>query len=116
MTKLKARVGCSPQAEALELRSNDGGARVRRGDGGRLRLRKKCSGERGPDTTGRERAHRRVSRAADSKTELIVALYGARARRWPRNKQWASAGSGGAPCSRGQSERERARELGRGCK
>jgi hypothetical protein len=71
-----------------------------------LRLRKKRSGERGPDAIERERAHRRVSRAADSKAELTVALDGARARRRPWNKQWVSAGGGGAPCSRGQSERE----------
>jgi hypothetical protein len=44
-----------------------------------LRLRKKRSGERGPDTAERERAHRRVSRAADSKVELTIALDGARA-------------------------------------
>jgi hypothetical protein len=47
-----------------------------------------------------------VSRAADSKAKLTVALDGARARRRPRNRQWSSAGDGGAPCSRGQSERE----------
>jgi hypothetical protein len=71
-----------------------------------LWLRKSCFGERGPDAARRERAHRRVSRAADSKAELTVALDGARARRWPRNRQWASAGGGRAPCLRGQSERE----------
>jgi hypothetical protein len=106
MTKLRARAGCSPRAEALASRSNGGGARVRRGDGGGLWLRKKCSGEHGTGATGRERAHRRVSRAADSKVELTVALDGARARRRPRNRQWSSAGDGGALCSRGQSERE----------
>jgi hypothetical protein len=67
---------------------------------------RKCSGERGSDAAGRERAHRRVSRAADSKAKLIVALNGARARRQPQNRQWASAGGGRAPCSCGQSERE----------
>jgi hypothetical protein len=71
-----------------------------------LRLRKKRSGERGPDAARKERAHRRVSRAAESKAELTVALDGARARRRPRNRQWASAGGGGALCSREQSERE----------
>jgi hypothetical protein len=71
-----------------------------------LRLRKKRSGERGPDVAGKEMAHRRVSRAADSKAELTVALDGARARRRPRNRQWSSAGGGEAPCTRGQSERE----------
>jgi hypothetical protein len=42
-----------------------------------LRLRKDCSGEHGPDATERERAHRRVSRAADREAELTVALDGA---------------------------------------
>jgi hypothetical protein len=35
-----------------------------------------------------------------------VALDGTRARQRPQNRQWASAGGGGSPCSRGQSERE----------
>jgi hypothetical protein len=48
-----------------------------------LRLCEDCSGERGPDETERERAHRRVSRAADSKAKLTVTLDGARTRRWP---------------------------------
>jgi hypothetical protein len=67
---------------------------------------RKHSGERGPDTVGRGRAHRRVSRAAGSKAKLTVALNRARAQQRPRNRRWASAGSGGAPCFRGQSERE----------
>jgi hypothetical protein len=71
-----------------------------------LRLRKNCSGERRPDAAGRERAHRRVSRAGDSKAELTAALDGAWARRWPRNRHWASTDDGGAPCTRGYSERE----------
>jgi hypothetical protein len=71
-----------------------------------LWLRKNCSGEHGSDATGKERAHRRVSRAADSKAKLTVALDGARAQRRPRNRHWSSAGGGGAPCSHGQSERE----------
>jgi hypothetical protein len=53
-----------------------------------------------------KRAHRRVSRAANSKAELTVALDEARARRRPQNRQWSTAGGGGAPCMRGQSERE----------
>jgi hypothetical protein len=64
-----------------------------------------CSSERGPDATERERAHRRVSRAANSKAELTVALDGARARRWSQNRQRSTGGGGGAPCTRGQSER-----------
>jgi hypothetical protein len=71
-----------------------------------LRLREDCSGERGPDVAGRERAHRRVSRAADSKAELTVALDGARARQRPHNRQLSMVGGGKVPCTRGQSERE----------
>jgi hypothetical protein len=40
---------------------------------------KKCSSERGPGAAGRERAHRKVSRVADGKAKLTVALDGARA-------------------------------------
>jgi hypothetical protein len=71
-----------------------------------LRLREDCSGECGPDATDRERAHQRVSRAADSEAELTVALDGAWTRQWPQNRQWSKASGGGAPCTRGQSERE----------
>jgi hypothetical protein len=87
-------------------RSNGGGAETRRGDDSGAPVAQDCSGEHGPDTTERERAHRRVSRAADNKAELTMALDGARTRRWPQNRQWSSAGSGRALCSRGQSERE----------
>jgi hypothetical protein len=66
----------------------------------------KLSGERGPDTAGRERAHRRVSRVADGKVKLTVALDGARAQWRPRNRRWTSTGGGGALGSRGQSKRE----------
>jgi hypothetical protein len=72
-----------------------------------LRLRKNCSGERGPGAAGRERAHRRVSRVVDGKAKLTVALDGARAQRRPRNKRWTSAGGGGALGSCGQRERGR---------
>jgi hypothetical protein len=64
------------------------------------------SGERGPNAVGRERAHRRVSQVAGSKAKLTVELDGARSQQRPRNRRWASTGGGGAPCSRGQSERE----------
>jgi hypothetical protein len=67
---------------------------------------RKRSGERGPDETERERAHRRVSRVADGKAKLTVALDGARTQRRPLNRRWASAGGGGALGSRGQSKRE----------
>jgi hypothetical protein len=66
---------------------------------------KKLSGERGLDAAGRERAHRRVSRVADGKAKLTVALDGAQPQRRPRNRRWASAGGGGALGSCGQSER-----------
>jgi hypothetical protein len=39
-----------------------------------------------------------------------VALDRAHARRWPKNRQRSTAGDGGAPCTRGQSERERESE------
>jgi hypothetical protein len=55
-----------------------------------------------------------VSRVADGKAKLTVALDGAWAQRRPRNRRWTSAGGGRALDSRGQSERER--ELGRGRK
>jgi hypothetical protein len=67
-----------------------------------LRLRKNHSGERGSDRPERERAHRRVSRVANGKAKLTVALDGARAQRQPRNRRWTSAEVLG---SRGQSER-----------
>jgi hypothetical protein len=79
-----------------------------------LRLREDCFGECGPDAAERERAHRRVSRAADIKAELTAALDRARPRRRPQNRQRSTAGGDGAPCTRGQSERERG--LGRGRK
>jgi hypothetical protein len=47
-----------------------------------------------------------VSRVADGKAKLTVALDGARAQRRPQNRRWTSAGGGGALGSRGQSERE----------
>jgi hypothetical protein len=60
-----------------------------------LRLCKNHSGERGPAEPGRGRAHRRVSRVADGKAKLTVALDGTRAQRWPRNRRWTSVGGGG---------------------
>jgi hypothetical protein len=77
-----------------------------------LRLRKSCFGECGPDAAGRERAHRRVSRAANNKMELTVALDGARARQRPQNRQWVSAAVAELSARVGR-VRERARELGR---
>jgi hypothetical protein len=70
-----------------------------------LQLRKNSSGERRPGETERGRAHRRVSRAADSEAELTMARDGTRTRRWLQNGQQSTAGGGGALCTRGQSER-----------
>jgi hypothetical protein len=77
-----------------------------------LRLCKDCSDERGSDETERERAHRRVSRAADSEAKLTVALDGAWTLRWPQNRQRAVAE---LPTRVGRA-RERARESGKGRK
>jgi hypothetical protein len=74
-----------------------------------LRLHKNYSGECGPDRPERGRAHRRVSREANGKAKLTVALDGPRAQRRPRNRRWTSAGGGGGSrfaCV----ERERGRE------
>jgi hypothetical protein len=90
----------------MESRGNDGGAGMRQTMVAELRLRENHSGERGPSEPGREGANRRVSRAADSEAELIVAVDGARTRRWPRNRRQWAAGGGGALCTCGQSERE----------
>jgi hypothetical protein len=81
-------------------------------DGGGTPATQNCSGEREPDETERERAHRRVSRVADGKAKLTVALDRARAQWWPRNWQGLSAGGGGALGSQGQSEREGTNERG----
>ena len=59
------------------------------------RLRTNHSGERGPDRPERERAHRRVSRVANGKAKLTVALDRALAQRWPWNRWWTSADGGG---------------------
>jgi hypothetical protein len=67
---------------------------------------RKHSGEHGPGAAGMERAHRRVSRVADGKAKLTMALDGAQAQRRPRNRRWTSAGGGRALGSCGQRERE----------
>jgi hypothetical protein len=77
-----------------------------------LWLREDYSGERGPDAAERERAHRRVSRAADSEAELTVALDGARTRQWPLNRQ-QSTGAVVELSARVGRARERARGFGR---
>jgi hypothetical protein len=90
----------------MESRGNGGGAGTQRTTVAELRLRENHSGECGPAEPGREGAHRRVSRVADSEAELTVALDGARTRWWPQNRRQSAAGGGGALCTRGQSERE----------
>jgi hypothetical protein len=90
----------------MESRGNSGSVGMRQTTVVELRLRENHSGERGLAEPGREGAHRRVSRAADSEAELTVALDGARTRRWPQNRRRSAAGGGGALCTRGQSERE----------
>ena len=83
----------------LTLRGSAGGTGQRRrhrdATVAELRLCKNHSGERGPAEPGRGRAHRRVSRVADGKAKLTVALDGARAQRRPRNRRWTSVGAGG---------------------
>jgi hypothetical protein len=84
-----------------------------------LRLCKNHSGEHEPNSPERGRAHRRVSRVADGKAKLTVALDGARAQRRPRNRRWTSGGGGGGSrfaWAERERERERARELCRGRK
>ena len=105
MAELKAREGCSPRVQTLERLGDDGGVVEPLVDGGGLRLRKKCSGERGPGKPGREKANRRVSRVADGEAELIEVMDGARARRRSQNGRRSSVSSDGATWSRGQSER-----------
>jgi hypothetical protein len=74
-------------------------------DGGGLRLRKKCSGERGPGKSERGRANQRVSREGDGEAELTEATDGARARRRSQNGRRSSVSDDGAIWSRAQSER-----------
>jgi hypothetical protein len=54
-------------------------------DDGGLRLRKKCSGERGPDKLEGEKTNRRVSRAAGGAAELTEGTSATRAKRRSRN-------------------------------
>jgi hypothetical protein len=95
-TELRAQEGFSPQVRTPERLGNDEGEVEPRVDGGGLRLRKKCSRERGPGKPGREKASRRVSRVADGEAELTEATDGARARRRSQNGRWSSVSSGGA--------------------
>jgi hypothetical protein len=68
-------------------------------NGGRLCLRKKRSGERGPGKSERGRANQRAYRVADGEAELTAATDGARARRR------SSVSGGEVTWSRAQSER-----------
>ena len=74
--EIEAQGGCLPQAQTQERLGDDGEAVEPRVDGGGLRLPKKRSGVRGPGKPWREKAHRRVSRVADSEAELIEAETG----------------------------------------
>jgi hypothetical protein len=76
-----------------------------------LRLRKKCSGERGPDEPEGERMNRRVSRAAGDAAELTEGTSATRAQRWSRNERRTSLSGGGVVWCHVQGERG-ARELG----
>jgi hypothetical protein len=93
--EIGARGGCSPCGEALEARGNGRGTGTRRGDGGGAPAAQNHSGEHGPSRPERGRAHRRVSRVANGKVKLTVALDGARAHRRPQNRRWTSASDGG---------------------
>jgi hypothetical protein len=97
----------------LTLRGSAGGTRQRRryrdATVAELRLHKNHSGERGPDRPERERAHRRVSRVANGKAKLTVALDGARVQQRPRNRRWTSA-DGGRGSRFTWAERDRERE------
>jgi hypothetical protein len=88
---------------AKQRRRHKGSTGATAADSGCTRKR---SGEHGLGAAGRERAHRRVSRVADGKAKLTMALDGARAQRRPQNRRWVPAGGGGALGSCGQSERE----------
>jgi hypothetical protein len=90
----------------MESQGNGDGTGMRQTTMAELWLRENHSGERGPAKPGREGAHRRVSRVANSEAKLTVALDGARTRRWPQNRWRSAAGGGGALGTHGQSERE----------
>jgi hypothetical protein len=59
-------------------------------DGGGLRLRKKCSGERGPGKLERERTNHRVSRVVGDATALTEATdaTGTQRRSWNGGGLW----------------------------
>jgi hypothetical protein len=65
-------------------------------DGGGLRLRKKCSGERGLGKTKMKRANRGVSQVADDEAELTEATDGGRARRRSQNGRRSPVSRDGA--------------------
>jgi hypothetical protein len=74
-------------------------------DCGGLRLRKKCSGERGPGKLERERTNRRVSRAAGDAAELSEGM-GAAGSTSVAKRRRSSVSSGGA-CLVARAGRER---------
>jgi hypothetical protein len=86
--KLSAYGGCLPRARTQE-RLEDGGEVVKsRVDGGGLRLRKKCSSERGPGKPEGERTNQRVSRPAGDAAELTEGTGTMRAQR----RSWNGGG------------------------
>jgi hypothetical protein len=76
-------------------RLEDSGEAVKsRVDGGGLRLRKKCSGERGLDELEGGRMNRRVSRVANDEAELTGATDATGTQRQSRNGQRTSVNGG----------------------
>jgi hypothetical protein len=103
--EIKTWEGCSPRVRTPGRLGNSEGVVEPRVDGGGLRLRKKCSGERGPGKLERGRANQRVARVANGKPKLTEATDGARARRRSQNEWRSTVSGGGAIWSRAQSER-----------
>jgi hypothetical protein len=85
MDELMAQEGCSPRVRIPERLEDGGGAVEPRVDGDGLRLRKKCSSERGPGKLGRESANRRVSRVAGDAAVLTEATNVTRTQQRSRN-------------------------------
>jgi hypothetical protein len=109
MDELRAWEGFLPQARTQERLEGGREAGKSQVDGGGLRLRKKCSGERGPGKTKRERANRGVSRVADGEAELTEATNEEWDRRRSQNGR-QSPMSGGGACLVACARQERGRE------
>jgi hypothetical protein len=94
--EIEAQGGCLPQAQTQERLEDDREAGKSQVDGGGLRLCKKCSDERRPVKTERERANRAVSHVADGEAELTEATNKEWARWRAQNGRWSSMSGGGA--------------------